>query len=264
VSRVEGSKVTEADVADRSIPQGGLPSASPGPRRSAGIGFPIVLLLTAASLLFTMHFVAYRVPIEATMGIVQKVFYFHAPAGYAMYIGATACFVGSCGFLVKGTPGWDALARAGADVAVAMGLILLASGALWAAKSWGVYWTWDPRLTTSLLIVLLYVAYVVLRSFAGNGDAERKFAAALGILGAALIPIIHFSVRLWGGTHPQVVTGKGGGLSHPDMKLGLLYGFIAFTLLSIALIWARARLALAAARVDEVEQEAVDLGILQD
>ncbi len=233
-------------------------------RKTGGILFPIVLALTAASVLFALHFVAYRVPIEATMGIVQKVFYFHAPAGYAMYLAATACFIGSCGFLVKGSAGWDALARAGADVTVAMGLILLASGALWAAKSWGVYWTWDPRLTTSLLIVLVYVAYVVLRSFAGDGDAERKFAAALGILGAALIPIIHFSVRLWGGTHPQVVTGKGGGLTHPDMKMGLLYGFIAFTFLAVSLIWARARLAMAAARVDEVEQEAVDLGIVQD
>ena len=81
---------------------------------------------------------------------------------------------------------------------------------LWAAKAWGHYWTWEPRLTTSLLSVLIYVAYLVLRSFGGGGEAERKFAAALGFLGAINLPIIHFSVRKWSGQHPEVISGKGG------------------------------------------------------
>jgi heme exporter protein C len=101
----------------------------------------------------------------------------------------------------------------------------------------------------------------VLRTFAGNGDGERKFAAALGVMGAAMLPIIHYSVKKWGGTHPQVITGKGGGLQHPDMKLALTMGFVSFTLLAIALIVARARLAMAAARVEEVEQDTIDLGL---
>ena len=99
----------------------------------------------------------------------------------------------------------DAFARAGAETAVAFGIIMLVTGTLWAAKGWGRYWTWDPRLTTSLLSVLIYVAYIVLRAFSGDGEAEKKFAAALGILGAANLPIIHYSVQKWSGQHPVVI-----------------------------------------------------------
>ncbi|MFO0546817.1 MAG: cytochrome c biogenesis protein CcsA [Polyangiaceae bacterium] len=226
--------------------------------------FIVVALATAATILYTIHVVFYRVPTEATMGVVQKIFYFHVPAAYAMYLGAAACFVGSAGYLARGTQVWDSIARGGAEVAVVMGLMVLTSGPLWAAKSWGVYWTWDPRLTTSMLSVLIYVAYVVLRAFTGGGDAEKKFAAALGILGAANLPIIHFSVRKWGGTHPQVVTGSGGGLQHPDMKLGLALGFLAFTLLAVVMVWLRARQDALVARLEQAEEDALELGVLED
>jgi heme exporter protein C len=235
-----------------------------GATERTGPGFVVLLAAAAAAILGTIHFVAYVVPVEATMGVVQKIFYFHVPAAYAMYLGATACFIGSVGYLARGTKGWDALAKGGAEVAVAMGLMVLISGPLWAAKAWGVYWTWDPRLTTSMLSVLIYVAYVVLRAFAGDGESERKFAAALGVLGAANLPIIHYSVQKWGGNHPKVITGGGGGLQHPDMKLGLTLGFVSFTLLALVLLWTRMRVDLAAARLAQIEQDALELGIGED
>jgi heme exporter protein C len=226
--------------------------------------FHVLLALAAICTVGTIEFIAFRTPTEATMGIVQKIFYFHVPAAYSMYVGAAACFVGSAGFLYDGRRGWDALARAGGEVAVAMGIIVLVTGPLWAAKAWGVYWTWDPRLTTSMLSVLLYVAYVVLRLFTGDGDAERRFAAALGVLGAANLPIIHFSVQKWGGNHPKVITSGGGGLQHPDMKLGLALGFLSFTLIAVVLLWWRMRIDLASSRLAELEQEALELGIGED
>jgi heme exporter protein C len=237
---------------------------STGPSPRADLAFQALLVIAAILTLGTIHFVAFHTPTEATMGIVQKIFYFHVPAAYAMYLGAAACFVGSAGYLYDGRRGWDAFARAGADVAVAMGIIVLVTGPLWAAKAWGVYWTWDPRLTTSMLSVLLYVAYVVLRAFTGDGDAERKFAAALGVLGAANLPIIHFSVQKWGGNHPKVITSGGGGLGHPDMKTGLLLGFLSFTLIAIVLLWWRMRVDLSASRLSDLEQEALELGIGED
>src|SRR4029078_6103998 len=103
---------------------------------------------------------------------------------------AGVCFLGSAAYLARGTRRWDAIARSGAEVAVAMGFMVLISGPLWAMKAWGVGWTWDPRLTTSMLSVLTYVACVLLRSCAGASDAERKFAAALCVVGAAILPII--------------------------------------------------------------------------
>ena len=238
-----------------------------GDRSTAGPGgaaFPALVALTALSLLVTLYWIAFKAPVEATMGIVQKIFYFHVPSAYAMYLGAAGCFIGSAGYLYRGTQAWDSLARAGAEVAVVMGLVVMTTGPLWARKAWGVYWTWDPRLTTSLLSVLIYVAYVVMRVFASGGEAEKKFAAALGVLGAANLPIIHLSVRKWGGTHPQVVTGKGGGLQHADMKTALLLGFVAFTLLSVTLIWLRMRQDRASARLEHAEEEALQLGVVED
>jgi len=219
-------------------------------------------LLGTATLLFigTIHAVFMFAPVEKTMGIVQKIFYFHVPSAYSMYIGAAACFFGSAAYLIRPTDARDALARAGAEMAVVFGAIVLTTGPLWAAKAWGYYWTWDPRLTTSLLSVLIYVAYLVLRAFTGDGEGERRFAAALGILGAANLPIIHFSVQKWSGQHPAVITGKGGGLA-PDMRTTLLLAFLAFTVFSIALLWARVRLEVAKSRLARAEEDAIDLGL---
>src|SRR6478609_1467517 len=134
-----------------------------------------LLGVTALIMIATIHLIFLKAPTEATMGIVQKIFYFHVPIAYSMYLGAAACFVGSAGYLYNGKQAWDSLARAGADVAVVMGVLVMITGPLWAAKAWGVYWTWDPRLTTSMLSVMLYVAYTILRLFTGDGEAERKF-----------------------------------------------------------------------------------------
>ncbi len=217
--------------------------------------------LSTVLLLATIHVAFLLAPIEARMGIVQKIFYFHVPSAYAMYIGATACFLGSVGYLVTRKDGWDALALAGAELSIVMGAIVLVTGPLWAAKAWGYFWTWDPRLTTAMLSWMIYVAYSVLRSFAGDGPGERKFAAALGVLGAANLPIIHYSVQKWGGQHPTVVTGKGGGLQDANMKLAFALGMIAFTVFAITLIYLRVRLELAKSRLARAEEDAIDLGL---
>jgi heme exporter protein C len=197
----------------------------------------VATLLVGASL-YVIFFLA---PVERTMGIVQKIFYFHVPSAVCMYVGATACFGGSIAYLLRPSDLGDAIAHAGAELAVLFGVIVLGTGSLWAAKAWGTYWTWDPRLTTMLLSVLIYVSYLVLRAFAGDGDGERKFAAALGVVGAANLPIIHFSVQKWAGQHPTVITSKGGGLGHPDMKLALGLGFAAMFAVVAAFLWVRVR-----------------------
>ncbi len=235
------------------------------PRRSrsslADLSFYLLVLVTGGLFAWTLQVTFFRAPIEATMGIVQKIFYFHVPAAYSMYLGAAACFVGSAAYLVVPRDWADALGRAGAEAAVCFGAIVLTTGPLWAAKAWGYYWTWDPRLTTALLSVLVYVAYLVLRSFAGDGEGERKFAAALGVIGAFNLPIIHFSVQKWSGQHPAVITGKGGGLGHPDMYLALGLAFAAFTLLTAAFLWTRVRVELDRARLARAEEDALDLGL---
>jgi heme exporter protein C len=230
-------------------------------RRPTDIVIYALAALATITLVGDIFFIFLRAPTEARMGIVQKIFYFHVPSAYSMYIGAAACFFGSLAYLVRPSDHADALGRAGAEAAVAFGAIVLTTGPLWGAKAWGTFWTWDPRLTTELLSVLIYVAYLVLRTFTGDGPGERRFAAALGVVGAANLPIIHFSVQKWGGQHPMVITGSGGGLQHPDMKIALFLALLAFTLLSVLLIWVRAGLEIVASRLRRAEEDAIDLGL---
>jgi heme exporter protein C len=230
-------------------------------RRPTDIVIYALAAVATITLVGDIFFIFLRAPTEARMGIVQKIFYFHVPSAYSMYIGAAACFCGSVAYLVRPSDHADALGRAGAEAAVVFGAIVLTTGPLWGAKAWGTFWTWDPRLTTELLSVLIYVAYLVLRTFTGDGPGERRFAAALGVIGAANLPIIHFSVQKRGGQHPMVITGSGGGLQHPDMKIALFLALLAFTLLSVLLIWVRAGLEIVASRLRRAEEDAIDLGL---
>jgi len=173
------------------------------------------------------------------MGIVQKIFYFHVPSAYAMYIGFGVSAVGSLGYLIKRDPKWDALGVAGAEVGALFCLIVLVTGPLWARKAWGVWWTWDPRLTTTLLAGMIFAAYLALRSMGNAGEVEKRFAAGLAIFGLVDLPLIHYSVQRWRGVHPTVITGKGGGLES-EMYWALGLSFLAFTGLAVLLIWARA------------------------
>jgi heme exporter protein C len=187
--------------------------------------------------------------------LAQKIFYFHVPSAYAMYIGVGACVVGSVGYLARRSAGWDALAQAGGEVAVAFSAILLTTGPLWGRKAWGTYWVWDPRLTTTLLASMIFVAYLVLRSSAG-GEAEKRFSSALAIMGAAVIPIIHYSVQLWRGQHPTVISRGGGGLD-AAMVPTLVTSFVAFTLLATALIALRTYMGLNESRLEALRTDAV-------
>ncbi len=228
---------------------------------SSRLGFYALVALTGGLMAAALWQIFGVAPTEAIMGIVQKIFYFHVPSAYCMYLGATVCFVGSAWYIGTGNDKGDALAQAGAELAVAFGWIVIVTGPLWARKAWGTYWTWDPRLTTTLLALLIYVAYLVLRAFGGNGEAEKKFAAVLGILGVADLPIIHFSVRKWSGQHPTVITKGGGGLD-PRMYPALWLSFAAFTALTILLVWVRVRGELIARRVAAAEENAIERGLL--
>ncbi len=226
--------------------------------------FYALLAATTAVFIYLIAYVFLVAPVAQLQagGLAQKIFYFHVPAAYAMYLCGTVCCVASAMYLLSPSDMRDAVGRAAAECAVVFGFMMLASGPLWAKKAWGVYWTWDPRLTTTLLSVLVYVSVVVLRAFAGNGEAERKFASALGVLGTVNLPIIHYSVLKWGGNHPTVIGQGGGGLRHPAMTHALITGFLAMTLLAGILLWARARLALSVSRVARLEEQALSTGQL--
>jgi heme exporter protein C len=235
------------------------------PRRDAI--FNGLAALCVSSLVYAIYFVFLKTPaaqIEAG-GLAQKIFYFHVPAAYGMYVCGTTCLVASAMYLLKQTEARNAWAKAGAEGAVMFGALVMCSGPLWAKKAWGVYWTWDPRLTTLLLSVLIYVAVVLLRAFTGDGRAERVFAAALGVLGTVNLPIIHYSVQKWGGNHPTVVTKGGGGLGDPSMYHALWLCSWAITVLFVALVvWLRASSARLQSSVEKTWQEALARGVIDN
>lgn len=231
----------------------------------APIGFLITGGIAIALAVVTLWSIFVAAPIEAQMGIAQKIFYFHVPSAYSMYIGFVLAGLGSIGYLVWRNDKADALAVAGAEVGLLFCVAVLITGPLWARKAWGVYWAWDPRLTSTLLAGLIFMAFVVLRSFGGaGGEGERRFAAALAILGIGLIPIIHYSVELWNGQHPTVVGRRGGGLADPNMRLAFALGMVFFTFLTGLLIAARYRAERAKQRLDALEMEAAANGLLEE
>jgi heme exporter protein C len=246
-------------VSSRSVSHYGSPPMTTRERL-----FPGTTSLALGLVLLTLYWSFFRAPFERVMGAAQKIFYFHVPAAMGLYLSAAVCFVGSAAYLYKPSDARDALARAGGDTAVCFGMMVMTTGPIWARPIWGVYWTWEPRLMTLLLQVMIYVAYVMLRGFAGDGDGERKFAAALGVLGAANLPIIHYAVQFWGGNHPRVVSEGGGGLGHPDMKIAFGIGMLAFSVLTASLVWSRFRLHLTASRLARAEEDAVALGLVAE
>lgn len=235
--------------------------ASNGPR--GHLGLTVLAGLTTACGLASLWAIFVHAPVELQMGIVQKIFYFHVPSAYSVYVSVVVCVSGGVMYLWKRGPKWDALAVAGAEAALFFCLMVIITGPLWGARAWGTFWVWDPRLTTFLLASLIYTSVVVLRSIGGAGEAEKRFAAGLAVIGMPVLYITHLSVQLWRGQHPTVITGRGGGL-HPDMVPALVLSFIFFTLLTALMIWARARAELTRHELEELEGQAAELGILED
>ncbi len=198
-----------------------------------------LLASAAVLLLVSMYWIFYVAPLEARMGVVQKIFYFHVPAAMSMYLAFVVCGVSSFLYLLKSSPEWDHLAHSSAEVGVLFGTMVLVTGPLWAKGAWGRYWVWDdPQLTTTLILFLIYATYLFIRAFLGRTRAGRRLPAILAVIGLVDIPLIHFSVRLWRGQHPQVMRGKGGGLA-PEMLQAFLIAMAGFLLLAVALIWVR-------------------------
>ncbi|MDD9933100.1 MAG: cytochrome c biogenesis protein CcsA [Myxococcales bacterium] len=202
-------------------------------------------------------------PSEARMGIVYRIFYFHMPCAQAMYVGFGVCAAASVLYLMKRDPRFDAIAVAGAELGMVFWTVTMILGPLWGRKSWGVYWVWDPRLTSTLLAGMVYVSYLVLRSSRHIGEVERRFAAGLGIVGALTIPLIKYSVQRWRGTHPTVISGEGGGLQG-EMWHALIVCLVLVTLLCAALIWIRARFERTRQQVEELELIAAERGLLEE
>lgn len=199
--------------------------------------FPVVVGLCAAGV-FATHYLAFAgVPMEATMGAAQRIFYYHVPSAWLCFLGFMICFVASLGYLYTRKTRWDAVALSAAEVGLVFGVIVLTTGPLWARAAWGVWWKWEPRLTSMALLILIFGAYWTLRTFGGQTDGVRRLGAVLAIFGTPNIFFVHYAVKKWRGDHPDGVTSSGG--MEPSMRVAL-YSSLA-VLLVVFIIMLRQR-----------------------
>ena len=204
-----------------------------------------VELGVAAAMLAVSPWVIYGAPHEATMGLVYKIIYFHVPSAVLMLTSAMLCGVASGLYLFGGRQRADHWAVAAAELVVLFGAITLVTGPLWGRKAWGVWWVWDVRLTSSLMLWMVFIAYLMLRRFGGPGS--EKLGAGLALFGMATAPFIYVSVNVWRTLHPQTTVIP----SLPkDMATPFWFCWVAFLLLYGALVTMRAQLEAQRARVE--------------
>jgi heme exporter protein C len=217
-----------------------------------------LLWLTAVVIFVAIAAIYLYVPTEKTEGPVQRIMYFHIPSAWLSFFAFFVVFLCSILFLWKKDREWDIYAHASAEIGVIFCSLVLITGPIWARPIWGAWWVWDARLTSTLILWLIYVAYLMLRSQTTPGSMRARYAAVLGIAGFLDIPLIHFSVLWWRAFHPQpkVITSEGFGKGlDTSMMMTLLISLAAFTLLYFVLMGQRVRQEKLRDEIDRIKKE---------
>ncbi|MFQ5739452.1 MAG: cytochrome c biogenesis protein [Acidobacteriota bacterium] len=203
-------------------------------RFNRGLLPPLWLLVAAA-----LYGAFLYAPTERVMGEVQRIFYFHLGSALNSFLAFFAVFVGGIAYLISKKPVWDAFAAASAEAGIVLTLIVLTTGPIWAKPVWNTWFPWgDPRVMTELVLLLIYMAYMILRSSLPEGEKKYQFAAVFGIIGFVDVPIVWFSIRWWRTIHPVVMTSQGAALE-PEMKTALWVSLVAHVVLLVVLVLLR-------------------------
>ena len=210
--------------------------------------------LTTAGLFVAIWSVFVHAPEERVMGAAQKIFYFHVPSAMVTYASVAVLLAGSMGYLWTRDRRWDNLSRSATEVGLVFCTLVLITGPIWARPAWGRWWTWEARLTTTLLLWLLLLACLMVRDYADNRDLGARLASIVGIVAALDVPIIHKAVDWWRGQHPVVFAPDKSDALAPAMRDSFVICIVAFFLLFGLLVALRYRLA----RMEERLYEATE------
>lgn len=213
--------------------------------------FPIFAILTMVLLSFALYEALIGAPTEQTMGDVQRIFYYHVPSAWTAFLLFFVNFGASLMYLIWRSEKADMVALVSAEVGVVFCSVVLVTGPIWARPVWGIWWTWDLRLTLTLVLWLIYVSYLVLRRFS-SGSQTPLVAAVLAIFGALDVPLVYFSIWYFRTQHPSPVIGRGGSLD-PRMWRVLLINWVAFLCFAFLVCWSRYRLERLKREVDETQ-----------
>jgi heme exporter protein C len=220
---------------------------------TVGRGFAVAVMTAIAGFLVVPLLIV-SAPVEPVMGVVQKIFYFHVPCAIMMFLSTFVAAAGSLSYLFKGAERGDRLAHAAGELGVLFGACVLVTGPLWGRKAWGVWWQWDARLTSSLLLFLILNGYLLARRY--GGPAGKKLAAALSLFAAVDVPLVYKSVDIWRTVHPQTTVVPS---LDPAMRPAFWASFALITLVWGILLALRLRLEDARATVEELQLMVDDL-----
>ena len=217
------------------------------------------LLLLAAGLMLVDGYLIFVVaPTDAVLGHIQRIFYIHVPISILSFLGFLLCAIAGIGYLIRRGAGWDRLAHASAEVGVVFVTLALITGVIWARPVWGVWWTWEPRLTTTLILWFIYVAYLMIRQYAPTPQQGRVWSAVVGIIGFVDVPIVYYSVQWWRSIHPVQVIGPEAAddALEPIMARILIFSLVAMLALFTYLLLERIALRKAEDTVSQLRRDA--------
>lgn len=212
----------------------------------------VLLPVTGFMMLATLFLVSFWVPSDQNLGVSHRIFYLHVPIAVLSLVPPFLVFFASIGYLLRNSERWDTFAYSVVEVAVLFTTLTLLTGGIWGQATWGRPWTWDPMLTTFFILWLVYIGYLMIRSYTPPGSAGPRYSAILGIVGSANALIVYYATALWRTTHPEKVLGplaEQGSLPS-EMAIGLLVSTITFVLLFTYVLIERLAL-----RQDESELE---------
>jgi heme exporter protein C len=215
-------------------------------------GLTVIFLLAATAMVFLYA------PVEAVMGQVQKVFYFHVAAGWVGMMGFLVAAIAGIAYLRTGNRRWDITALAAVEIGMAFAFINVVTGSIWARPIWNTWWTWDPRLTTATIMLLIYAAYLMLRSGIEDPDRRARFGAIYAIVGFLSVPLTFFSARLFRTIHPIVIGSNQPGAEGsfdmtPKMLQTFLFSLLTFSIIFVDLLWHRIRLGWLQDKVEQLK-----------
>jgi len=195
-----------------------------------------LVVATAVTAALALAMIVGYAPNERVQGVVQRIFYFHVPMAWVAYLAFSVVLVASIAYLWKRDSRWDTMACASVEIGVLFTTLVLVTGSLWGKPIWNTWWTWDGRLTSTLVLWFIYVGYLMLRAYTPDPERAARLSAVLGIVGFLDIPIIHFSVQWWRTLHPEPVIARSDPQAPPEMILTLVVSLVAMTLLYTTLL----------------------------
>jgi heme exporter protein C len=215
----------------------------------------ILDLLTAVLMLAAVGMVFLYSPMERVMGWVQKVFYFHVSTGWVGMLGFMLAAGAGVAYLRTQNHKWDLVAVSAVEIGTVFTVILITTGSIWARPIWNTWWTWDPRLTTAAIMLMVYLAYLLLRQGIEESERRARFGAIYAIIGFISVPLTFFSIRIFGTIHPVIIAGSDPGAGAfsmtPPMLQTFLFSLVTFSFVFADLFWHRYRLACLAQEIED-------------